>query len=750
MSMNLTIKAKLFISSLIGIIGLLSLLILFYTSLTKIENLSNNKKHLETLKSDMLMLRRNEKDFILRKDLKYLDKFNKNVSTLHFNVNILIENFKSDDINTDVLKEFNNIVDDYKNAFIAFVKKQEEIGLNEKTGLYGSLRESVHKVQTSAKESENYELLSIVYDLRKQEKDFMLRRDEKYVDKFKTKINKLFTKTYVTDETKLNLENYKRDFLALIKAEKEIGLTSKLGIQGDMRTTIHQTETLLKKLVEELDLIVNEKIKFLEFIVAVIGLVFIVVMSLISFLIATNIVKNIKIFSQGLNNFFDYLNRKRDSTDLLKINGSDEISMMSQAVNENIVTIENDMKKDRVLIDNVIMILSEYEKGDFNLKIKNETSNPALMELSNIINNMSTNLEKNIDDIIKVLDDFSNSNYKTTISTDGKKAHLERLSIGLNNLGSSISEILKKSLTIGLNLDNSSDLLIKNVEVLNNSSNSAAASLEETAAALEEVTSTIVNNNENINQMNSYAKSLSDSAKAGQVQASNTTKAMEDITNQVNAINEAITVIDQIAFQTNILSLNAAVEAATAGEAGKGFAVVAQEVRNLASRSAEAAKEIKDIVENATNKANEGKKISAEMIVGYESLLENVENSTKKIEEILLTSKEQQSGITQINDAINQLDVQTQQNASTATKTNDIALATDKLAKEIVSDAQSKEFIGKESVHVEKKNFDYDTKTEIVKTTLPVSKNETKAIVSSNSTKVITSQNDSNDEWESF
>jgi methyl-accepting chemotaxis protein len=96
--------------------------------------------------------------------------------------------------------------------------------------------------------------------------------------------------------------------------------------------------------------------------------------------------------------------------------------------------------------------------------------------------------------------------------------------------------------------------------------------------------------------------------------ANKTTQAMEEINVQVNSINDAISIIDQIAFQTNILSLNAAVEAATAGEAGKGFAVVAAEVRNLANRSAEAAKEIKTIVENATIKANNGKNIANTMI----------------------------------------------------------------------------------------------------------------------------------------
>ncbi|MCG3682116.1 methyl-accepting chemotaxis protein, partial [Aliarcobacter butzleri] len=144
--------------------------------------------------------------------------------------------------------------------------------------------------------------------------------------------------------------------------------------------------------------------------------------------------------------------------------------------------------------------------------------------------------------------------------------------------------------------------------------------------------------------------------------------------------------------------LNAAVEAATAGEAGKGFAVVAQEVRSLANRSLDVAKNIKIIVENAKDKANQGKNISNMMIEGYKELNENVTNTMNLIQNIESSSKEQLKSIEQINKAINQLDYQTQQNAQIASKTHDIALITDEIAKLVVNNANSKEFIGKMEV----------------------------------------------------
>jgi methyl-accepting chemotaxis protein len=193
--------------------------------------------------------------------------------------------------------------------------------------------------------------------------------------------------------------------------------------------------------------------------------------------------------------------------------------------------------------------------------------------------------------------------------------------------------------------------------------------------------------------MSGYASSLTSSSNDGRKLASETTTAMNDIDQEVTAISEAISVIDQIAFQTNILSLNAAVEAATAGEAGKGFAVVAQEVRNLASRSAEAANEIKGLVDSASIKANEGKAVSDEMIKGYEELNDNATQTIHLIEDVSVASKEQMTGIEQINDAVTMLDRVTQENASEANSVAQIASEVSNMANQLVAEASAKKFL---------------------------------------------------------
>lgn len=360
----------------------------------------------------------------------------------------------------------------------------------------------------------------------------------------------------------------------------------------------------------------------------------------------------------------------------------------------------NKRNNDELLIYGELMLVSEkMKRGDFtDIIYHTKTSNVKLNYIATTINELNKEMKKNIDVVLKVLSEFSNYKYLSKLDTKNVYGDFNTLFKGINKLQETITAMLIENKANGLTLDESSNILLENVDRLNTNSTAAAASLEQTAASLEQITANIRNNTQNIAKMANYSKNVTTSSNHGEKLANQTTVAMDEINTQVNAINEAISVIDQIAFQTNILSLNAAVEAATAGEAGRGFAVVAQEVRNLASRSAEAAKEIKTIVENATSKANQGKDIANNMIHGYKELNENISYTINLISDIEVSSKEQLSGIEQINDALTSLDQQTQQNAQIASQTHDVAILTDEIAKLVVNNADAKEFEGKSNV----------------------------------------------------
>jgi len=356
---------------------------------------------------------------------------------------------------------------------------------------------------------------------------------------------------------------------------------------------------------------------------------------------------------------------------------------------------DNDNKLvDRELVKDAEEVILKITNGLYSNKIQKSTNNPELNKLKELINIMILQTSNHISDINIILKEYSNFNYTNQLNIENiaDGGILKDLILNINTLRDSTIDMFIGNKKNGIILESSSNDLFVNIDHLDNTSKEAAKSLDQTSESLNIMTSNITDNTSTIKKMSSYGEDLQVSVDSGQKLASQTTQSMDEINNQVSSINNAISVIDQISFQTNILSLNAAVEAATAGEAGKGFAVVAQEVRNLASRSASAANEIKLLVENATQKANSGKVISDEMIDGYTHINSNIIKTIQMIKDVESLSKEQQNNIEHINEIVIQLNKQTNTNLEITEKTKVIAEQTQAISQNIVKDSNEKKY----------------------------------------------------------
>jgi methyl-accepting chemotaxis protein len=442
----------------------------------------------------------------------------------------------------------------------------------------------------------------------------------------------------------------------------------------DLTFSLDESDSQIKSLVTEISII------SIILTILTIGLIFFIVKK------ATNPIGKLK-------DGFENLLHSNETNITLAVDSKDEIGEVATLFNSYMDKVRDGLRQDEKVIEEASDILEKTANGFFVYKVNSKASNPHVEDLKNKLNSMILSTKETLDKINETLRYYAESKYDFKINDEGIYGNLGSLTAGIKLVGNNTSEILAMIMNTGDALNENTKTLSNASANLSTSSNQQAASLEETAAALEQITSTIQANTQATTKMSQLAQSVTTSAKNGQELANQTARSMDDINKEVSSINEAIEVIDQIAFQTNILSLNAAVEAATAGEAGRGFAVVAQEVRNLASRSAEAAKEIKNIVELASKKAKTGKDISDNMISGYQELNENISHTINTINDVAKASKEQERGIIQINDAINTLDQATQKNAQVADQISIMASNIANMSNSLVTAASRASFL---------------------------------------------------------
>ncbi len=616
-------------------------------------------------------------------------------------------------------------IDDFRRAI--FLKSEKDNILNtikESLGYGGLIHNYKDFILTNNEDilnkiqKEHTKILRAIKDYKRLEHT---KEEEKFLDDIQfvadSYMSKSYNNEYLEDTKELDVKILKalniltKNIYGVETDKWEKLSSSKIEIFEDIKNKIVEDTLLyIKTNTKDLD---NQILFFLLFLVLLMIFIFLVII-----IMTSKVTKAIIKFENNLNQFFLYSMKEKDNIKLNQIEGKDEFALMTKNMNTQVSKIEQIIENDKNVILEITDIMEKVNNGFFEYTIKTKSSTKELQTLVDIINKMIDRTRLKIDSLNLLLNNYAQGDYtfkKDENHIKGMYGDFGILSNSTIMLGQSSSQLIAMITNAGKKLEQNTKILTNSSNELSVSSSNQALSLKQSSVALEQITQNIKNNNENMNQMLEISDELNTDAITGSKFAAQTFSSMDEISKKVKAINEAITVIDQIAFQTNILSLNAAVEAATAGDAGIGFAVVAGEVRNLATRSAKAAKEIKELVESANFETLDGKNNVDTMIKGYENLALKISQTKDIIHNVTIFSKEQELGIVQINETVSKLDFTTQKNAKTA-------LNIDRLSNE-VSDLSNKLLQITSASKIDEKYYDMVENVDLIKE-LSVYKNE--------------------------